>query len=108
MDQTITFECSLAYAYTGVPPAENGWDLTCGTDGTFPTTTWPQCRIKCLAPAPETGYADPNANEGKYFDENAVITYQCETAGHVAGDTTSNEVRRNICRYVCTPKKNIT
>lgn len=90
---TITFNCTLDYAYTGTPPDENGWSLTCGADGTFPSTTWPECRVKCLAPAHQAGYSDPNGNADNYFDMDAVATYECDDDTHLVGNTTSNQVR---------------
>lgn len=67
----------------------NAHTITCGPDGTFPSTPWPTCIVRCLVPAPESGYeastvADP-------VDVGATLTFSCAEPGHTVGGTNSRD-----------------
>ncbi len=86
----IEFQCSHAQAYSGSPPNQVQ-SLTCNSDGNFDDILWPDCDVMCQAPAPESGYVDSHVHESNYYAVDDVITYACDTAGMLVGDTKSNE-----------------
>lgn len=84
--EIVTFECQDAQATVG-NEMKSGLNLTCGSDGTFPTG-WDTCAVRCAVHQPNAtkGY-NPQAAGTPPALKGATLTYTCATAGHTVGDT---------------------
>ncbi|XP_059084326.1 uncharacterized protein LOC131881466 isoform X1 [Tigriopus californicus] len=85
---TLTYKCLQPGGLVD-GTTSNTHTITCGADGTFPSTAWPECIVRCLIPAPEMSYkastdVDP-VNVG------ATVTFSCAQSGHTVGETNSGD-----------------